>query len=98
VLDDLAGWADVLIESFSPRGRAALGLDYARLSARNQLAGRVTRLTVGAVNSEVILALPGGGSIAVIVTQASAQALGLVVGVDAVAVFKASSVIVGVAA
>ena len=35
VLDDLVGWADVLIESFSPRGRVALGLDYDRLAAIN---------------------------------------------------------------
>lgn len=35
VLDDLVGWADVLIESFSPRGRASLGLDYDRLRALN---------------------------------------------------------------
>lgn len=69
-----------------------------RLSARNQLKGKVSRLTEGAVNSEVILELPGGGSVAAIVTLASAQTLGLAVGVDAVAVFKASSVIVGVTA
>jgi benzylsuccinate CoA-transferase BbsF subunit len=35
VLDDLVAWADVLIESFSPRGRRALGLDYARLMGIN---------------------------------------------------------------
>ena len=35
VLDDLVAWADVLIESFSPRGRLALGLDFERLSTIN---------------------------------------------------------------
>lgn len=69
-----------------------------RLSARNQLKGQVLRLTEGAVNSEVILALPGGGTVAAIVTQASARSLGLSVGVAATAIFKASSVIIGVAA
>jgi len=69
-----------------------------RLSARNQLKGEVMRLTDGAVSSEVVLALPGGGTVAAIVTLASAQALGLAAGVQAVALFKASSVIVGVAA
>jgi molybdate transport system regulatory protein len=68
----------------------------ARLSARNQLAGTVSRVTPGAVNSEVVLALPGGGSVAAIVTQESAKNLGVVVGSAATAVFKASSVIVGV--
>lgn len=69
-----------------------------KLSAQNQLRGRVARLTEGAVNSEVVLELPGGGSVAAIVTQASAEQLGLAVGREAVAVFNASSVIVGVAA
>jgi benzylsuccinate CoA-transferase BbsF subunit len=31
VLDDLVRWADVVVESFSPRGSAALNLNYARL-------------------------------------------------------------------
>ncbi|MCU1501970.1 MAG: hypothetical protein JWM12_1324 [Ilumatobacteraceae bacterium] len=35
VLDDLVRWCDVLVESFSPRGRAALDLDYTRLAAIN---------------------------------------------------------------
>jgi molybdate transport system regulatory protein len=69
-----------------------------RLSARNQLAGQVTRVVAGAVNTEVVLELPGGGSVAAIITNDSAQALALVVGSAATAVFKASSVIVGVAA
>ncbi len=35
VLDDLVRWCDVLVESFSPRGREALDLDYARLAEVN---------------------------------------------------------------
>jgi crotonobetainyl-CoA:carnitine CoA-transferase CaiB-like acyl-CoA transferase len=35
VLEDLIRWADVLIESFSPRGGASLGLDYQRVAAIN---------------------------------------------------------------
>lgn len=72
--------------------------DGVKLSARNQLPGTVTALTPGAVNTEVVLELDGGGSLAAIVTQASAQALGLAVGVRATAFFKASSVILAVAA
>lgn len=33
VLGDLVRWADVIVESFSPRGRASLGLDFERLHA-----------------------------------------------------------------
>lgn len=70
----------------------------ARLSARNQLAGTVSRITPGAVNTEVVVELGGGGTIAAIITHASAVALGLQIGGAVTAVFKASSVIVGVAA
>lgn len=69
----------------------------ARFSARNQLAGEVTRLQQGAVNTEVSITLPGGGVIAAIITRESAQMLALEVGQSATAIFKASSVIIGVA-
>ena len=69
----------------------------ARFSARNQLAGTVTRLQPGAVNTEVSITVPGGGVIAAIITRESAQMLALEVGQSATAIFKASSVIIGVA-
>jgi len=68
----------------------------ARLSARNQLPGSVTRVMRGAVNSEVVIELPGGGSVAATITNESAAMLGLAEGVAATALFKASSVILGV--
>lgn len=68
----------------------------ARLSARNQLAGQVARLTRGAVNSEVVIELAGGGSMAATITNESVDALGLQEGAAATALFKASSVILGV--
>ena len=70
----------------------------ARLSARNQLAGTVTRVLPGAVNTEVVLQLPGGGTVAAVITNQSAAALSIAEGSAATAVFKASSVILGVAA
>ena len=69
-----------------------------RLSARNQLAGTVKRVVPGAVNTEVVLELAGGGSVAAIITNRSVKVLRLGVGSAATAVFKASSVILGVAA
>lgn len=68
-----------------------------RLSARNQLAGKIARVTPGAVNTEVVIALSGGNTIAAVITDISAQELELAVGQKAVAIFKASSVIVGAA-
>lgn len=70
----------------------------ARFSARNQLAGTVARLTRGAVNDEVVVELGGGCSVVAIVTHASAEALELAEGRPIIAMFKASSVIVGVPA
>jgi molybdate transport system regulatory protein len=69
-----------------------------RLSARNQLAGTVMQVTPGAVNAEVVIALAGGGQVAAIITNESAKGLALAAGSKATAIFKASSVIVGVAA
>lgn len=69
-----------------------------RLSARNQLAGTVGRIVPGAVNAEVVLELPGGDSVVAVVTNESVANLGLAPGRPATAIFKASSVILGVAA
>lgn len=64
---------------------------------RNRLAGTVDRMVRGAADTEVVLALPGGGRVAAVVTPADVKALGLKRGDDAVATFEASSVILGVA-
>lgn len=69
-----------------------------KLSARNRLSGVVHSLSAGAVNTEVVIQLQGGASVAAIVTKASAKSLGLAPGKPASAIFKASSVILGVAA
>lgn len=73
----------------------ATDLEGATLSARNQLPGKVSAITPGAVNAEVVIDLDAGGSIAAVVTRSSAQALGLAKGSRAIAIFKASSVILG---
>jgi molybdate transport system regulatory protein len=65
-----------------------------QLSARNQLAGTVSRIERGAVSSLVIVTLPGGAAISASVTNEGVEALDLKVGVQATAVFKAYSVMV----
>lgn len=70
--------------------------DGGRLSARNRLTGTIARVRTGAVNTDVTIALPGGGTIGATVTRDSEEALELREGMGATAVFKASSVIVGV--
>jgi molybdate transport system regulatory protein len=66
-----------------------------KISARNQLKATVTKITPGAVNTEVQLDL-GGQSVTAVITNASAQSLGLAVGKPAYAIIKASSILVGV--
>jgi len=51
-------------------------------------------VTHGAVNSEVVIELPGGQEIVSIITKSSAERLGLAEGSVAYAVIKASSVMV----
>lgn len=67
-----------------------------RLSTRNRLQGVVREVNVGAVNTEVILDLQGGNTLAAIITQDSATSLGLAAGKPLLAFFKASHVIIGV--
>ena len=56
------------------------------------------RLRPGAVNTEVEIYLPGGNTVSALITHASCEALGLAEGMAATAIFKASSVIIGVPA
>ena len=67
-----------------------------RFSARNQLAGQVSSVQKGAVNSEVAIALPGGSTVDAVVTNEAALELGLKAGVPATALIKASHVVLGV--
>ncbi len=69
-----------------------------KFSARNQISGRVAKVAPGAVNTEIELDAGGGVRIVAIITNHSAASLGLEVGANATALFKATQVIVAVAA
>lgn len=71
-------------------------LEGSRLSARNVLPGKVSRLTDGAVNSEVEISLAGGTPVVASITKASVHALDLRQGDAVSAVVKASHVLLGV--
>jgi molybdate transport system regulatory protein len=66
-----------------------------KISARNVLAGAVRKVTKGAVNAEVVLALEGGDIVTAIITNHSVDSLGLREGNSAYAIIKASEVMVG---
>jgi molybdopterin-binding protein len=65
-----------------------------KLSARNVLKGKVKAIQAGAVNTEVIVELPGGAEVVSIITKHSADQLGLAVGKEVYAVVKASNVMI----
>lgn len=67
-----------------------------KLSARNTLKGTVKKITLGAVNAEVVIEIAGGIELVSIITIESVNSLGLAEGKEAYAVIKASNVMVGV--
>ena len=66
-----------------------------KVSARNVLAGTITKITKGAVNSEVALSLTGGTPLIAVITNGAVENLALKEGASAYAIIKASSVMVG---
>lgn len=64
------------------------------ISARNQLPGTVTRVTLGTVMAEVVLDVAGHEVVAAI-TRSSVERLGLEVGDEVTAFMKATEVMIG---
>ncbi|HDR9156458.1 TPA: TOBE domain-containing protein [Burkholderia vietnamiensis] len=84
-----ASWVLLAVDDDADREAGAIS----KISASNQLHGTVDAIAAGAVNSEVTLALDGGGTLAAVITNESVGALQLDAGRRAIALFKASSVI-----
>jgi molybdopterin-binding protein len=66
-----------------------------KLSARNVLKGKVKRVVMGTVNTEVALEIAPGVELISIITRSSAEELGLVEGTEAYAVIKSSNIVIG---
>ena len=67
-----------------------------KISARNVLKGKVKSVNHGAVNSEIVVELPGGAEVVSIITKTSVQHLLLAQGSQVYAVIKASNVMIAV--
>jgi molybdopterin-binding protein len=65
-----------------------------KISARNVLKGKIKNVVPGAVNTEVVIELPGGIEIVSVITKTSAEALELSRGKEVYAVIKASNVMI----
>ena len=73
-----------------------IGLGDLKLSARNQLTGKIVEIEEGAVNAIVKLQIADDVIISSTISMSAVKELGLEVGKEAKAVVKATSVMVGV--
>ena len=61
-----------------------------RISARNQLKGKIVEIKEGAVNGIVVIDIGGGNKVSATISLEAIKELGLKVGMDAYAVIKAT--------
>ena len=66
-----------------------------KLSARNQLEGKITNVEKGAVMANVKIEITETGVITAAITKESAEKLGLSEGDDVTAIIKSTEVIIG---
>jgi molybdopterin-binding protein len=67
-----------------------------KLSARNQLRGKITEIKEGAVNGIVVIDIGAGNKITSTISMDSINELNLKAGSEAIAIIKATSVMVGI--
>jgi molybdopterin-binding protein len=75
-------------------GHAQTSEDAVEVSARNQLKGRVTGISLGGVMAEVRLDI-GGQELVAVITRASVDRLRVGVGDEVLAVIKSTDVMIG---
>jgi molybdopterin-binding protein len=66
-----------------------------KISARNKLKGRITKVVHGPVGAEISIHVAPGVEVVSVITDSSAKELGLKEGVEVYAIIKASSVMIG---
>ncbi len=67
-----------------------------KISARNQIKGKIVNIKEGAVNAIVVMDIGGGNKISATISMDAVKELGLTIGKDAYAIIKATSVMVGI--
>lgn len=67
-----------------------------KISARNQLKGSIADIRDGAVNCHVVIELPNGDKVKGSITNEAISQFGFKEGEDAVAIVKATEVMVGI--
>ena len=71
-------------------------LDGSKISTRNIMTGKISKIIEGPVSSEIDVAVNGGNVISATITHGSSEKLALKEGEEVSAIFKASSVIIGI--
>ena len=66
-----------------------------KLSARNQLEGKITNVELGAVMANIKIEISEPNTITAVITKESAEKLGLAEGDDVCTIIKSTEVIVG---
>jgi len=66
-----------------------------KLSARNQISGKITSITPGAVNGSIKVDIGSGNIITASITEEAIQELGLAEGDTVTVIVKASDVMIG---
>ena len=66
-----------------------------KLSARNQLNGKITNVKLGAVMANIKVEISEPSVITAVITKESAEKLGLAEGDDVAAIIKSTEVIIG---
>ena len=66
-----------------------------KLSARNQLEGKITNVELGAVMANIKIEISEPNTITAVITKDSAENLGLSEGDDVCAIIKSTEVIIG---
>ena len=67
-----------------------------KISARNQLKGKVISIEEGAVNAIVVIDIGNGNQITSTISMGAVRELDLKVGKEAYAIIKATSVMIGI--
>jgi len=65
-----------------------------KISARNQFKGKIVEIKEGAINGIVVLDIGAGNKISATISMDAIKELGLKEGADAIAVVKATSVLI----
>ena len=85
-----------MIDTYIGENGPSCAVSGMKLSARNQIPGKIKSITEGVVTAEVVIELDGGGELVSVITRKSVESPGLAVGKRVYAVVKSTEVMVAI--